>query len=53
MDVLIKYSPKAVHSSLVNIIHIFEVAKYSIHEVTRAEYERFYLAKMDFRMDEL
>ena len=47
MNVLTKYSPDSA-SSLGDIVYTFEFAKYSLHDVKRPEYERFYLAKIEY-----
>jgi len=52
MYVLMKYAPESAHNPLEELTTIFEIADYSTHDVRRGEYERFYLAKEEFRLDE-
>lgn len=52
MYVLMKYAPESVHNPLEELTTIFEIADYSTHDIRRGEYERFYVAKEEFRLDE-
>ena len=52
MHVLLKYTPPSVHAPLEEMTTLFEIADYSTHSIMRGEYERFYLAREEFRMDE-
>jgi len=52
MYVLMKYAPESVHNPLEELTKIFEIADYSTHDIRRGEYERFYVAKEEFRLDE-
>ena len=38
--------------NLESLTEIFEVADYSLHDVTRRDYERFYLAKRGWEMSQ-
>jgi len=52
MHVLMKYVTEPAHRPLKELTTIFEIADYSTHPIRRREYERFYLAREEIRLDE-
>jgi len=44
---LLKELPESKHGYLEDLVSIFEVANYSLRPITRADYEKFFLAKLN------
>ena len=47
---LINQIPESKHGYLEDLVSIFEVADYSLHSITRREYERIFLAKLNLEV---
>jgi hypothetical protein len=48
MRSILEGKPERYYSPLNEMVSVFELADYSLHEVRRIEYERFYRAKQEF-----